>query len=376
MTNHVLIAGASGVIGQAATAAFAAKGWQVTALSRRRPDAIGGKYRHLSVDLTDPASSWPALESLSPVTHVVYAALFEEPDLVKGWQSTAQMDTNLAMLDAVIAPLTARGDRPHVSLFQGTKAYGVHIRPFSVPARESWPRDDHASFYWLQEDYLRAKASRGQVTMTIWRPQVVFGSAVGVAMNLIPVLGVWAALCAAEGRGLSYPGGPAYLLEAVDAGLIAEALIWAAESDRAVGETFNITNGDVYVWQNVWPAIAEAVGLPVAPSKKTRLAEVLPAKVAQWHKIATDLRLVQPDLAAMIGYSHHYADFTFATHSKRAPAPALVSTIKLRQAGFVGCMDTEAMFRRLIADLQGRAILPTPKALAYLTMKNKKGVTI
>ncbi|PVA09826.1 short-chain dehydrogenase [Pelagivirga sediminicola] len=365
MTGHILIAGASGVIGQAAVAAFAAKGWQVTALSRRRP-AVDAEFRHLAVDLTDPGASRAALEALPPVTHVVYAALFEEPDLVKGWQSTAQMDTNLAMLDAVIAPLTARGDRPHVSLFQGTKAYGVHIRPFPVPARESWPRHDHANFYWLQEDYLRAEAAKGNVTLTIWRPQVVFGNAVGVAMNLIPVLGVWAGLCAAEGRGLSFPGGPAYLLEAVDAGLIADALIWAAGSQRAVGETFNITNGDVFVWQNVWPAIADAMGLAVAPPQKVALADVMPTKADVWRKIATDHALEQPDLAAMVGHSHHYADFTFATHAKREPAPALVSTIKLRQAGFDGCMDTEVMFRRLIADLQDRNLLPAPRALADL----------
>jgi nucleoside-diphosphate-sugar epimerase len=371
MPGHVLIAGASGVIGQAAVAAFAAKGWQVTALSRRRP-SVDAAYRHISVDLTDPTASHAALSALAPVSHVVYAALFEEPDLVKGWQSSAQMDINLAMIQAVIEPLIARGDCPHVSLFQGTKAYGVHIQPFPVPARESWPRHEHANFYWLQEDYLRAKAGEGHLSMTIWRPQVVFGSAIGVAMNLIPVLGVWAALCAAEGRGLSFPGGPPYLLEAVDAGLIADALIWAATSDRATGETFNITNGDVYVWHNVWPAIAEATGLPVAPPQKAILADVLPAKAKAWSRIVKHLGLAQPDLAAMVGHSHHYADFTFATHAKREPAPALVSTIKLRQAGFDGCMDTETMFRRLIADLQDRNLLPAPQALADLATYEKE----
>lgn len=362
-----MIAGASGVIGRAAVTAFAARGWQVTALSRRRP-AIEAEYRHFAVDLTNPAASRAALEALPPVSHIVYAALYEEPDLVKGWQSEAQMDTNLSMLRALVEPLTDRGDRPHLSLFQGTKAYGVHVRPFPVPARESWPRHDHANFYWLQEDYLRARAADGALSMTIWRPQVVFGGAVGVAMNLIPVLGVWAAICAAEGRGLSFPGGPAYLLEAVDADLIADALVWAARSERAVGETFNITNGDVFVWQNVWPVIAEATGLTVAEPHKAVMVDVLPKKVGLWHQIAQEQGLAQPDLLAMVGHSHHYADFTFATHARRDPAPALVSTIKLRQAGFDGCMDTEAMFRRLIAELQDTNLLPSPKALADLAV--------
>lgn len=373
MTGHVLIAGASGVIGQSAVAAFAAGGWRVTALSRRRP-SVSAEFAHLSVDLTDRAASAAALNSLNPVTHVVYAALHEEKDLVKGWQSQTQQDTNLAMLRNTLTPLTARGDRPHVSAFQGTKAYGVHIRPFPVPAREFWPRHDHANFYWLHEDYLREAAAQGNLSFTIWRPQVVFGSAIGVAMNLIPVLGVWAALCAARGDGLSFPGGPAYLLEAVDADLIARALVWAAGSDRARGEIFNITNGDVFVWQNVWPTIAAAVGLPVAPPRRVELAQALPAAAQDWQRTAQTLGLSEPNMAAMIGRSHHYADFTLATHATRDPAPALVSTIKLRQAGFNDCVDTEAMFARLIVDLQTQRLLPSPDDTARIFTLSKGAI--
>jgi len=38
--------------------------------------------------------------------------------------------------------------------------------------------------------------------------------------------------------------------------------------------------------------------------------------------------------------------------------PALVSTIKLRQAGFHGVMDTEKMFRKWFAILQDAKMLP------------------
>lgn len=128
-----------------------------------------------------------------------------------------------------------------------TKAYGVHLRPIRVPARERWPRDPHNNFYWLQEDHLREQAARHGFAMSVLRPQVVFGDAVGVAMNLIPTLGAWAAIRREEGRPFSFPGGPPYLLEAVDARLLARALAWAAESPAAAGETFNVTNGDVFV---------------------------------------------------------------------------------------------------------------------------------
>jgi len=37
---------------------------------------------------------------------------------------------------------------------------------------------------------------------------------------------------------------------------------------------------------------------------------------------------------------------------------ALVSTIKLRQAGFHECIDTEEMFKELFNEFQERKILP------------------
>ena len=80
-------------------------------------------------------------------------------------------------------------------------------------------------------------------------------------------------------------------------------------------------------------------------------------------------------MAAMIGRSHHYADFTFATHATRDPAPVLVSTIKLRQAGFGDCVDTETMFARQLADLQARGMIPTPEDMARIPTFAKGAIT-
>jgi len=43
--------------------------------------------------------------------------------------------------------------------------------------------------------------------------------------------------------------------------LLARAIDWAGESHKAHNDTLNVTNGDVFVWENVWPAITEAVGM-------------------------------------------------------------------------------------------------------------------
>lgn len=354
----VVIAGASGVIGEAAIRHFAGRGWRVVGLSRRRPTISDDvAFEHLPVDLLDDEACRAAVAKIGGCSHLVYAALYEKPGLVAGWRDAEQMRINLAMLSNLLGPLSQKG-LEHVSLLQGTKAYGVHLRPFAVPAKESWPRHPHDNFYWLQEDHVLQASQRHGFGFTIFRPQIVFGDAVGVAMNLIPVLGVYAAICREAGRPLSYPGGPSYLLEATDADIMAQALVWAASEPAAHGETFNITNGDVFAWPNIWPAIADAFELETGEPSPLRLAAYLPENEALWDAAVQRHGLARNSLSAMVGQSHHYADFCMATGAREPVAPVVVSTIKIRQAGFAACIDTEAMFTRQISTLRARRLVP------------------
>ena len=357
--GRVLIAGASGVVGQAAVEAFVAAGWDVIAVSRRAPDvAPSPRWHHLKLDLLDAEACKAAADQMNGVTHVVYAALYEKPGLVAGWRDDDQMATNLAMLRNLLDPLRERAPLVHVSLLQGTKAYGVHLKPFPVPARESWPRHPHANFYWLQEDFVRSEIAPRGIGFTIFRPQVVFGDAIGAAMNVMPVLTAYAAICRHEGKPFAYPGGPDYLLEAADARLIGRALVWAASAPAARNEIFNITNGDVFSWRNVWPAIAATLGLEQGADAPLKLAEWLPVKADVWDAIVREFGLRRVSLAELLGQSHIYADFVMATGATREPKPVLVSTIKLRQAGFGDCIDTEQMFRELSAALIAKRLAP------------------
>jgi nucleoside-diphosphate-sugar epimerase len=359
----VLIAGASGVIGAAAVEHFARLGgWSVIGASRRPPDVSPGLvFDHLAVDLTDADACAAAAPRLAGVTHVIYAALFEKPGLVPGWYEPDQMQTNLAMMRNLMDPLLRRAEGlRHVNVLQGTKAYGAHVHRIKVPAREGGPRDPHENFYWLQEDYIRAAQRDAAWTFTIWRPQVVFGGAVGVAMNLIPVLGAYAAICRELGLPFHCPGEHENIIEAVDADLIAAALAWATEAPAARGETFNITNGDVFVWPNVWPAIAAAVGLPPAFGQPVSLAEFLPRHADVWDRVVERHGLRPISMTGLLGESHHYADLLFASGARQAPPSVLVSTIKLRQAGFGDCIDTESMFGKWLRRLADRKVLPPP----------------
>src|SRR5207237_2424392 len=155
-------------------------------------------------------------------------AVYDKPGLVRGWRERDQMETNVLMLENLFEPLRAAAPR---------------------------------------QDYLRARQVGAAWRRTILRPQVIFGCSLGSHMNVIPALGVYAALLKEAGRPLSFPGGPSWVREAVDADLLARACEWAATSPGCANETFNINNGDVFEWRQVWPAIAETLGMDVGPDE-------------------------------------------------------------------------------------------------------------
>ena len=357
--SKVLIAGASGLVGAAAVDKFLDDGYDVIAVSRRKPEVESDRpFEHMPVDLRDPAASKKAFSKLPDVTHVVYTAVFEKPGLIPGWQERDQMDTNLTMLRNLMDPLTksAKGLK-HVSLLQGTKAYGVHVHPMPVPARERFPRDQHENFYWLQEDYIRDKSAKDGWAFSIWRPQLIVGPNYGVVMNLPPIIGAYAAICKEEGQPFSFPGGVPWAWEAVDTRLVANALAWGATAPQAAGETYNLTNGEVFEWRSIWPAMAKTLGVEVGPDKPVRMTEFLFDNAHVWDGIVKKHDLRPIPMSELVGESHHYADFCFLYGATEAPM-AFVSTVKIKQAGFTETYDTEESFCYWLQKLIDRKVLP------------------
>ena len=133
------------------------------ALSRRKPRELYGA-RHVPLDLTDAAQCAGAANELAGATHLVYAALYEGPNLIDGWRDQQQIDINDRMLRNLMAALEpAAPALKHVALLQGTKAYGSHVRPLKVPAREGRSEMyEQPNFYWAQEK-LSARFAEGQV---------------------------------------------------------------------------------------------------------------------------------------------------------------------------------------------------------------------
>src|SRR5947207_14734816 len=96
--KKVVVAGATGLVGSAALRHFGSTGkCEVVALSRRKPRDLHGA-RYVQLDLTDAAQCARAASELRGATHLVYAALYETPNLVDGWRDEGQIRTNALML--------------------------------------------------------------------------------------------------------------------------------------------------------------------------------------------------------------------------------------------------------------------------------------
>lgn len=367
MKRKVLVAGASGLVGLAAVKHFASlPGWEVAGVSRRKPTGIDG-VEFVSVDLLDADACRDVFSRLGDVTHLVYAALHEIPGLLPGWLDDEVIDKNGAMLRNLFEPLaTGAKGLTHVSLLHGTKAYGIHhpslgVRGLRIPLKERDPRRPHHNFYWVQEEYLRGKQQGHDWGLTTFRPTVIYGDATGANMNPALPIGAYAAILKEAGEPLHFPGKnlAPWVHEAVDADLVARALAWAAETPRAWGEAYNLTNGDVFTWSQAWEAIAEAMEMPVGEQRPMSFVHDLPKRADEWAAVVDKYALAGPrDLVAFAGYNSLVYCDVMVGPERRGDFPALNSTIKARQHGFHDCVDTEDMFRTIFRRLREQRVLP------------------
>ncbi|MDR7946969.1 NAD-dependent epimerase/dehydratase family protein [Achromobacter aegrifaciens] len=356
-TRKVLVVGALGVVGRAVMEHLHGRPDVLCAgLSRRSADFARDAI-WIAADLRDAQATRQALAEHGDVTHLVYAALNEQPDLLKGWRDPENVAINTRMLANTLEALDG-APLAHVTLMQGTKAYGVHTgRAMRIPAREQDAVRDHANFYFDQQDMLEQQARRQGFGWTIFRPQIVLGVALGSAMNPVATLGAYAALLRESGQPLAYPGHPELLTECTDARLIARAVEWAWDAPQAWGEVFNIANGDVMAWRHLFERLAEFFGMPAGELVQTRMRQAMPAEAQVWREMARREGLHVNELSDLIGLSWQYADATWSAQHP-LPFPPLVSTIKLRQAGFGDCIDSELSVLENLRRMQALGYLP------------------
>jgi nucleoside-diphosphate-sugar epimerase len=309
----------------------------------------------VQVDLLDPASLRTALQRLRPTHAFMSAWLRQETE-------ADNIRINSAMVRNVLDALSPAGSLAHVALVTGLKhylgpfeAYGKGKLP-ATPFREDQPRLDVDNFYYAQEDELFAAAGRAGFGWSVHRPHTIIGYAVGNAMNMGVTLAAYATICKATGRPFLFPGSATQwngLTDMTDAMLLARHLEWAATTEAARDQAFNVVNGDVFRWSWMWGRLASWFGLEPAPFPgegaplERQLADAGPI----WADLARKHALAESSLAVVASPWHTDADLG-------RPIEVVTDMSKSRKLGFLDYQATDDSFFNLFARLRDARIIP------------------
>jgi nucleoside-diphosphate-sugar epimerase len=172
-------------------------------------------------------------------------------------------------------------------------------------------------------------------------------------MNLLMVIAVYASVCKELGLPLRFPGSVATydsLYNVTDAELLGRATVWAGADENAAGEIFNVTNGDAFRWRHIWPAFARYFGLEYAEPVPMSLTEHMADKQALWERMVERHGLLPTSWQSLVSWQ--FGDAIFSLRDN------IASTIKIRQAGFADCYDTEHRFLELFDRLRNANVIP------------------
>lgn len=347
---HAVVLGATGVIGRYVVAQLASQGWRVTGMSRgSAPEADIPGVNWLDVDFFDVGSLKQAFEASSPVTHVFYCAFVNAPTWEQATAANAGMFRN-----ALAAVCANDASLQRLVLVTGTKYYGSHLGEVPVPMREHHPRHPSPNFYYDQVDALIAAQKGRPWTWTELRPHTLCGFSPGTPMSLAMILAVYGSVCAELGMPMRFPGNERSwraLYQVTDSGLFSKAAQWAATEPRAANQSYNITNGEVFRWECIWPSLARALGAEPGEPSSFKLGEFMSRHEALWQEMVTRHGLQPYRLGQLAQWE--FGDYVFGIEWD-----IVSSVVKSRQHGFGEAMDSEAMFATLFDRLQQDRIIP------------------
>jgi nucleoside-diphosphate-sugar epimerase len=353
MTQKALIAGVSGIVGNNLASHLISKGWEVYGLARKPQTGIAG-VRPVAADLLELDPLREALSGINP-THVFITTWLRQAS------EAENCAVNGAMVRNLLAAVEAPGSLEHVALVTGLKHY---LGPFEAyaktrpvtPFREEMPRVPGENFYYTQEDEVFSAAERQGFTWSVHRPHTIIGFALGNAMNMGVTLAVYATICRETGRPFVFPGSRQQwegLTDVTDARILARHLEWAATSEAARNQAFNIVNGDIFRWNWLWPKLAADFGIEAAPypGHPTPLEPQLADAGPIWAKLATKYNLAESELGKLASAWHTDMDLG-------REMEVVTDMTRSRLAGFHDYQPTLGSFLDLFARLRKDWIIP------------------
>lgn len=345
-----LVIGGSGLVGAHLTQELIGAGWEVITTQRTLPRQQPAGMRVLPLDLLDEAGVAGALAGLRDVTHVFYLARTWRPGYL------IDLDDNVAALRRVLDAIQDWPSLTHVQLVHGLKWYGSTLGPFPTPARESDPTPPGRHFYYEQRALIEQRQRGRHWHWTTLRPHCVSGVTLGSPSNLMLGIGAWVALQARWcGTAVAFPAAQQAFearLSYTSADLLARAMRWSAQAHTARNQDFNIANGDTFRWADVWSEVCALFGALPGPAGPRRLQDEAARWTPIWRELCTQQGLAATDFARLVDW--HFMDASLALQWDQ-----VMSTDKIRSAGFTDTVDSRRMIREILQAYRSRSILPS-----------------
>jgi len=346
-----LVVGGNGIIGRSTARHLGTSGnWdKVIVTSFREPD-YETRATFVKMDLTDANAVSQNADALANVTHVFYAAYIEKKTL------SEQTSTNLLLLENLVKGLEKVAPRfKHITFIQGGKAYGAHLGKYKTPALETDGRHFPPNFYYSQHDFLVSQSEGKNWSWTALRPDIMVGLAVGNPMNMANLIAVYATLCKELQVPFRFPGpDKAYqvLVNVTDAGILAKAMEYVALNEACYGEIYNVTNGDIFRWEQIWQKMADYFGVEVESPVTFPLTTYMEDKEELWAAIVEKYNLKPHTVKELANWA--FGDFIF-----NVEADAFFDVNKLRRAGFHEMqLDSFESFKNAFDELKAHQVIP------------------
>ena len=352
--KHALVVGYSGIAGGNLVEHLSALGgWKISGVARKPVHGTTG-VTPIAVDLLDRAATLSALQGVAP-THVFFNTWTRRDT------EAENVVANGAMLQNLLDGLSNVRSVQHVALVTGTKHY---LGPFEAygaskpdtPFIEDRPRLPGENFYYTQEDILFKSAADHGYSWSVHRPHTIIGYALGNAMNMGVTLAVYASICKETGQPFVFPGSKQQyeaVTDMTDARLLARHLTWASTHAEGSNQAFNVVNGDVFRWRQMWAVLAAEFGLVNGglPAETAPLARQMADSAPVWDAMVQKYGLQANALQTLASWWHTDGDLG-------RDVECFNSMSKSRLAGFADYQDTAQAFRALFARLRSQRIIP------------------